>query len=127
MRLHNVIWSLVIFLLYDYDNDDDDDDSDGDGNNSRYTGESADENVDKLLYSSHTHDADPGEYLTIWIRNTKQCYYTAFSSHTNRSHVHNRSSNLDPSYTSFIYIYDHPASFVIAIGNVFPEVVLDVK
>lgn len=62
MGLQNVIWSPVIVLLYIHDNDGDDDDDEsgcGDGNNSRYAHGNTDMNVDKLLCSSLTHDADP--------------------------------------------------------------------
>ena len=55
------IYTHTHTYIYIYDGDDDDscDGGGGDGNNSRYTDESTDMNVDKLLYSSLTHDADP--------------------------------------------------------------------
>jgi hypothetical protein len=50
--------SRNFLAIYD-DDDDDNDNSGGDGNNSMYTDESTDMNVDKLLVSSQIHDADP--------------------------------------------------------------------
>jgi hypothetical protein len=51
----------------------------------------------------------------------------SFFIQTKRSHVHHRSSDLAPSYSQFIYIYDHPASYVMGTENSFPGVVLEVK